>query len=80
MDSPYGGELETFFQRPGRRHLVMCHPGYADAVLAELDTVVARRHQELDALFAMPRLEEAIWHVRRRSDGPLVNWPEVLPV
>lgn len=80
MDSRYEGELEAFFERPGRRHLVMCHPGYADPVLADLDSVVARRHQELDALFAMPRLDEAIWHVRRRADGPPVDWQEALPV
>jgi predicted glycoside hydrolase/deacetylase ChbG (UPF0249 family) len=58
----------------------MCHPGYADAALAELDTVVARRHQELDALFAMPRLDEAVWHVRRSAGGSVVDWQEALPV
>ena len=79
MDSPFEEELECFFTAPGRRHLVMCHPGYPDAALAELDPVVARRRQELDAVFAAPRLDEAIWHVRRAADGPPVDWDKALP-
>lgn len=80
LDSPYREELTAFFTARGRRHLVMCHPGYADASLSGLDHVVERRHQELHALFAAPGLEAAIWHVRRRADGPLVDWQEALPV
>lgn len=79
LDSPFDEELECFFSVPGRRHLVMCHPGYPDAALADLDPVVARRRQELDALFAAPRLDQAIWHVRRTADGPAVDWQQVLP-
>ena len=48
--------------------------------LAELDPVVERRHQELDALFSAPRLEDAIWHVGGRSDRGPVDWRKVLPV
>ena len=80
LDSPYGEELATFFAAPGRRHLVMCHPGYADATLSGLDDVVERRHQEFNALFAAPGLEAAIWHVRRTADGPRIDWQEALPV
>lgn len=79
LDSPYREELNSFFAARGRRHMVMCHPGYVDAALDNLDDVVERRHQELDALFAAPGLESAIWHVRRRADGPLVDWQEALP-
>lgn len=75
----YARELEHFFALPGRRHLVMCHPGYPDAVLAELDPVVERRRHELDALFAAPRLDEAIWHVEPRADRAPVDWQRVLP-
>ena len=35
MSSCFADELATFFAMPGPRHLVMCHPGYADAALAE---------------------------------------------
>jgi chitin disaccharide deacetylase len=80
MKRPYAGELDCFFAMRGPRHLVMCHPGYVDETLADLDIVVERRRQELDALFAAPHLDSAIWHVRRRADGPPVDWREALPV
>jgi predicted glycoside hydrolase/deacetylase ChbG (UPF0249 family) len=79
LESPYGRELAAFFSARGRRHMVMCHPGYVDPELGELDEVVERRHQELDALFTAPGLEAAIWHVRRNADGPCVDWQEALP-
>ena len=79
IDTSFEDELICFFSAPGRRHLVMCHPGYADATLAELDSVVVRRRQELDAIFAAPHLDEAIWHVSRRADGPQVDWQPGLP-
>lgn len=79
LDSPFQEELACFFTARGPRHLVMCHPGYPDAALAELDTVVERRHQELDAIFAARRLDEAIWHVRGRADRAPVDWVEALP-
>lgn len=80
LDIPYARELAQFFLTRGPRHLVMCHPGYPDAALAELDSVVARRHHELDALFAAPRLEQAIWHVDPRADREPVDWEKALPV
>lgn len=80
LDIPYAEEISRSFSWRGPRHLVMCHPGYADAALAELDPVVARRHQELDALFALPRLEEAIWHVEPRADRAAVDWERALPL
>jgi predicted glycoside hydrolase/deacetylase ChbG (UPF0249 family) len=80
LDVPYLDELSRAFVARGRRHLVMCHPGYPDEALAELDPVVERRHQELDALFAAPRLDEAIWHVSARPDRVPVEWERALPV
>lgn len=80
LDVPFERELGQFFTQRGPRHLVMCHPGYVDATLAELDSVVERRHQELDALFAAKRLDEAIWHVSGRADRSAVDWDEALPV
>ena len=75
----YASELENFFAMRGPRHLVMCHPGYVDDALAELDPVVERRRQEFDALFSLPHLDTAIWHVRRPADGVCVNWEQALP-
>lgn len=80
LDVPFDQELAHFFIGRGPRHLVMCHPGYPDAGLAELDTVVERRHHELDALFAAPRLDEAIWHPDPRPGRPPVDWARALPV
>jgi len=72
----YADELESFFQRTGRRHLIMCHPGYADAELSRLDPVVARRREELRCLLAAPALEERIWHVGPRQENRLRAWCE----
>lgn len=80
LDIPYERELARFFTARGPRHLVMCHPGYPDQALAELDPVVERRRNELDALFAAPRLDEAIWHVEPRPDRAPVDWAKALPV
>lgn len=79
LDIAYADELSRFFQFRGSRHLVMCHPGYPDAALAELDPVVERRRHELVALFAAPRLDEAIWHVEPRADRSPVDWLRALP-
>lgn len=46
----FTADLLRFLQRPGRRHLVMCHPGHVDAELAALDPVVATRPVEHRAL------------------------------
>jgi len=77
LDEPYAGELERALQRPGRRHLVMCHPGHPDADLARIDTIVARRRMEYDVLMRDPSLPERIWRPSRRPDGPPIAWPEL---
>jgi predicted glycoside hydrolase/deacetylase ChbG (UPF0249 family) len=73
--TPYVTELAAFFRAPGRRHLVMCHPGHPDDALAELDPVVGRRRQEFDAIMAAPGLDAAIWHVTRDPTTGRVRWP-----
>ena len=72
---PFADELAEFFRAPGRRHLVMCHPGYPDADLARLDPHTQRRRQELDAIMAEPRLDATIWHVQRSGDAETPVWP-----
>jgi len=72
---PYPRELERALLAPGRCHLVMCHPGHADAALAALDPVVARRRMEYDALMREPDLPDRIWRPARSADGPPVAWP-----
>jgi hypothetical protein len=79
LNVPFVSELSRFFVARGPRHLVMCHPGYPDATLADLDPIVERRHHELTALFAARRLDEAIWHVQARADRAPVDWERALP-
>ncbi len=43
----YATDFESYLAAAGSRHLVMCHPGEADAELRGLDPVVDTRPQEL---------------------------------
>jgi predicted glycoside hydrolase/deacetylase ChbG (UPF0249 family) len=47
---PFGALFRGFAAGPGARPLVMCHPGFPDAELAALDTLVERRQDEYDYL------------------------------
>jgi len=47
---PFGALFRRFAAGPGARPLVMCHPGFPDAALAALDSVVERRQDEFDYL------------------------------
>jgi hypothetical protein len=77
VSTPYAEELARALRRPGRLHLVMCHPGHPDAELAGLDPVVARRHMEYDALMRDTQLPTRIWRPARRPDGPPLAWPQL---
>lgn len=76
-EAPYADELRSAWLEPGRRHLVMCHPGHPDAELARLDPVVARRRMEYDALMRDPDLPARIWRPSRSADGPAVHWQDL---
>jgi chitin disaccharide deacetylase len=76
VNEPYGAELERVLRQPGPRHIVMCHPGHADAELAALDSVVERRRMEYDALMRTASLVERIWRPTRSADGPPVDWSQ----
>jgi predicted glycoside hydrolase/deacetylase ChbG (UPF0249 family) len=43
----YAALFSSYLRSPGSRHLIMCHPGYADDDLRRLDPVVETREQEL---------------------------------
>jgi predicted glycoside hydrolase/deacetylase ChbG (UPF0249 family) len=47
-----GRDFATYLLVPGAVHLVMCHPGYAGAELAQLDAVTHARERELAFLLS----------------------------
>lgn len=55
----YAKAFETFLRAPGRRHLIMCHPGHVDEELKALDPVTITREQELTFLLS-PRMPEML--------------------
>ncbi len=77
VSTPYAEELQRALRQPGRRHLVMCHPGHPDPELAGLDPVVARRHMEYDALMRDAHLPALIWRPSRKADGLPLAWPQL---
>ena len=74
MSKPYAVELQAALVQPGRRHLVMCHPGHPDAELAALDPVVERRRMEYETLMRDPNLPRHIWRPSRGADDPPIDW------
>jgi chitin disaccharide deacetylase len=74
---PYAEELKAALRQPGPRHIVMCHPGHADAELAAVDPVVERRRMEYEALMRDASLIERLWRPSRGPDGPPVDWSQV---
>jgi chitin disaccharide deacetylase len=55
----YAKSFESYLRAPGRRHLVMCHPGHVDDELKSLDPVTITREQEL-AFLLSPQLPELL--------------------
>ena len=77
VSQPYAEEIASALSQPGRRHIVMCHPGHPDAELASVDSVVERRRMEYDALMRDPGLPQRIWRPSRSADGPPLAWSEL---
>ena len=73
---PFADELRAAMTEPGRRHLVMCHPGHPDPELADLDPIVDRRRMEYEAIMRDPGLPQVIWRPARAADGPALEWPD----
>ncbi|NOU05228.1 MAG: ChbG/HpnK family deacetylase [Hyphomicrobiaceae bacterium] len=72
----YANEIEQELTSVGDTtglSIVMCHPGYPDDELHQLDAVTDRRRDELDALMTLPNLPARIWHPDRESSG-MIDW------
>ena len=67
-------DFRSAAQCPGSRPLVMCHPGFTDASLQDLDPVTQRRQTEFDVLMAANPLSENAWRPKRDATGCVV-WP-----
>ncbi len=48
----YAADFQTFLRALGRRHLIMCHPGYCDEELVSADPVTLTRERELSFLLS----------------------------
>jgi chitin disaccharide deacetylase len=55
----YAKQFAGFLSAPGRRHLIMCHPGHVDEDLRAQDPVTVTREQEL-AFLLSPRFPELL--------------------
>jgi predicted glycoside hydrolase/deacetylase ChbG (UPF0249 family) len=50
--SDYAADFATYLEAPGKRPLIMCHPGHVDDELARLDPVTQSREVELAFLLS----------------------------
>jgi chitin disaccharide deacetylase len=48
----YAADFGRYLRAPGRRHLIMCHPGYCDEELVATDSVTLSRECELSFLLS----------------------------
>lgn len=46
----YAAQFTGYLKAPGKRHLIMCHPGYVDAELPTIDPVLYSREREMEFL------------------------------
>ncbi len=67
---PYAAQFASFVRFPGRRPMVMCHPGKPGF---EDDPIADRRPQEYEALRNCAGLERLIWHPKR-VPGEALDW------
>jgi predicted glycoside hydrolase/deacetylase ChbG (UPF0249 family) len=51
-DRNYAADFARYLRAPGRRHLIMCHPGHCDAKLVAADRVTLSRERELSFLLS----------------------------
>jgi predicted glycoside hydrolase/deacetylase ChbG (UPF0249 family) len=61
----YDGEFDQFLRAPGPRHLVMCHPGFADRTASSTDPIADARSDEYACLTAREALPGAMLTIRR---------------
>jgi chitin disaccharide deacetylase len=70
-DKPYGDEFARFQRAPGKRHLVMCHPGMDGSTD---DPIAARRPFEYEYLKSAEGLPDRLWHPPARGAAEPADW------
>jgi chitin disaccharide deacetylase len=68
----YAADFARYLRAPGRRHLIMCHPGYCDEELVAADPVTLSRERELSFLLSpafMEMLDRKRARLARLSDA-----------
>jgi predicted glycoside hydrolase/deacetylase ChbG (UPF0249 family) len=48
----YAADFGRYLRAPGKRHLIMCHPGYCDEELVAVDPITLNRERELSFLLS----------------------------
>jgi chitin disaccharide deacetylase len=61
----YAADFARYLRAPGRRHLIMCHPGYCDEELVAADPVTLGREREL-SFFLSPAFTALLDRKRAR--------------
>jgi chitin disaccharide deacetylase len=73
----YDDQFNEFVKAPGPRHLIMCHPGFADDALARLDPLTRSREEEYASLMERDDLARAMIRIDRPRDlpaGAFASW------
>jgi chitin disaccharide deacetylase len=69
----YAAAFARYLRAPGKRHLVMCHPGYCDSDLVAVDSATLSREQELRFL-----LSSAFTEILSRKGATLARLSDYL--
>jgi predicted glycoside hydrolase/deacetylase ChbG (UPF0249 family) len=72
---PYAQEYEAFLRHPGKRHMIMCHPGFADDELGSADSIGRQRIEEYALLSTRADIPSSIWRPNRLSTALGCEWP-----
>jgi hypothetical protein len=75
---PYAREFDSFLIAPGRRPMIMCHPGLTEEGIGGDDAIAARRPEEYGFLSTRPQLDALVWRPVRQADSGILEWPERL--
>ena len=82
----YAADFARYLRAPGKRHLIMCHPGYCDEELVAADPVTLSRERELSFLLSpaframLDRKRARLWHrfpmpFARSGKSTTETWP-----